>query len=79
VALDQVLLQVEGLDLAVGDDRLDPRHAGDELVDPDAVVAAACLEVLAHARAQGLCLPDVEHLVPLVAEQVDAGRRWHPS
>ena len=46
--------------------------AGDELVDPDAVVAAPGLEVLAHARPQRLRLADVEHVAALVAEEVDA-------
>ena len=41
VALDEVLLEVERLDLGAGDDRLDVGDAVDELVDPGAVVAAA--------------------------------------
>ncbi len=78
VALDQVLLEVEGFDLAAGDDRLDPCGAFDERVDPGPVVAPAGLEVLAHARAQRLRLPDVEHLVGCVAEEVDARARGQP-
>ena len=75
VALDEVLLEVERLDLAAGDDHLevgDPRH---ELRDRGAAVAAPRLEVGAHARPQRLRLADVEHVALLVPEEVDARLR----
>jgi hypothetical protein len=49
VALDQVLLEVERLDLCVGDDHLDVGDALRELRDRRAP-AGARLEVAAHAR-----------------------------
>src|SRR5437867_9928806 len=52
VALDEVLLEVERLDLAPGHDRLDVGDPVDQLVDADPRVAAPCLEVLADARAE---------------------------
>ena len=73
VPLDEVLLEVERFDLRAGDDHLqvgDPRH---EVRDRGAHVAAARLEVGAHARPQRLRLPDVQHVAPLVAEEVDPG------
>ena len=45
---------------------------------PARVSLAPGLEVLAHARAQRLRLADVEHLVALAAEEVDAGARRQP-
>ena len=75
VPLDEVLLEVERLDLAAGDDHLevgDPRH---EPRDRGAVVAAALLEVGAHARPQRLRLADVEHVAALVPEEIDARLR----
>ena len=78
VTFDEVLLEMERLDLAAGDDRLDPRRPLDERVDAEPVVAAPGLEVLAHAGAQRFGLADVEDLVGLVAEEVDAGARRQP-
>ena len=72
VALDEVLLEMERLDLAAGDDRLDLGDALGERVDPGAGVAAPGLEVLAHARAQRLRLADVENLA---AARRGTGRR----
>ena len=73
VALDQVLLEVERLHLGRRDDHLDLLHALDQPVEPEPGVAAA--EVRAHARAQRLRLPDVEHGALGVAEEVDARLR----
>ncbi len=50
VALDEVLLEVQRLDLRSGDDRLDVGRPVDELIDAGATVAPPSLEVLAHAR-----------------------------
>ena len=79
VALDEVLLEVQRLDLVAGDDRLDVGDALDELVDPGAVVAAAGLEVLS-ARAAAATSPCRRRARrPAVAEEVDAraaGRRF---
>ena len=74
VALDEVLLQVQGLDLGAGDDHLHVGHARGELADRRARLAAR-LEVAAHARPQRLGLADVEHVAALVAEEVDARLR----
>ena len=70
VALDEVLLEVERLRLALRDDHLETRDPPHELADPGPRVAA--VEVRAHAGAQRLRLPDVEDLVALVAKEVDA-------
>ena len=75
VALDQVLLEVERLHLAAGDDHLevgDPRH---EPRNRRSVVAAPLLEVRAHARPERLRLADVEDVAALVPEEVDARLR----
>ena len=69
--LDEVLLEVERLGLVPGDDDLDVRDEADELRDARPSVPA--LEVAAHARAEGLRLPDVEDVAALVPEEVDAG------
>src|SRR5437764_1366584 len=74
VALDEVLLEVQRLDLALRDDHLDVVHAVGQLRDRGAV-AATRLEVRADAGAQGLRLADVEHLPAPVAEEVDARPR----
>ena len=76
VALDEVLLEVQRLDLGAGDDRLDvgdPRRRAGR--SPGALSLEPGLEVLAHARAQRLRLADVEHLAALASEEVDAGAR----
>src|SRR5262249_42050339 len=75
VALDEVLLEVERLDLGASDDRLDVGAAVDELVDAEPGVAAPGLEVLEHARTEGLRLADVEDVCPRGAEDVDARLR----
>ena len=51
VPLDEVLLEVQRLDLAAGDDHLDVRHPAGELPDLGPAVAGL-LEVRAHARPQ---------------------------
>ena len=76
--LDEVLLEVQRLGLALGDDHLDPAHAPDQLVDARARVAAA-VEVAAHAGPERLRLADVEDLVALVAKEVHARARRQPS
>ncbi len=75
VALDEVLLDVERLDLGARDDHLDVLDQADEPAHLRAPVAAS-LEVRAHTRAQRLRLSDVQHAAVLVAEQVDARLRW---
>ena len=77
VALDQVLLQVQRLDLGVRDDHLDVGDPLGQALDRRARVRRR-LEVRAHARPQRLRLADVEHLAALVAEEVDAGLRREP-
>ena len=77
VALDEVLFEVERLDLALRDDRLDRLDAVGHLADPLPRVARAGLEVRAHAGAQRLRLPDVENIALRVAEEVDAGLLRH--
>ena len=71
VALDEVLLEVQRLRLALGDDHLDALDAVDHPVDADAHVAAA-VEVAADARPERLRLADVEDVVPLAAKEIDA-------
>jgi len=71
VPLDQVLLQVERLDLGVGDDHLDVLDPLRQLRDRRASIRAR-LEVAADARAQRFRLAHVQNLAPLVAEEVDA-------
>ena len=73
VALDQALLEMERLALGLGDDDLDAPDAGEHAVEALPGVAAA--EVGAHPGAQRLRLPDIQHGVVRVAEQVDAGLR----
>ena len=77
VALDQVLLQVQRLDLGVRDDHLDVGDPLGQALDRRARVRRG-LEVRAHARPQRLGLADVEHLAALVAEEVDARLRREP-
>ena len=62
VALDQVLLEMERLDLGRGDDHLDLLDALDQPVEPEPGVAAA--EVRAHAGPERLRLADVERRPP---------------
>ncbi len=74
--LDEVLLQVEGLHLRLRDDHLDALHAHGQVVEAHARVAAA--KVRAHAGAERLRLPDVEHRVVVPAKEVDARLRREP-
>ncbi len=74
VALDEVLLQVERLDLAAGDDDLDVGDPLRQLPDLHAAVARA-LEVRTHARTQRLRLADVKNIAVGVPEEIDAGLR----
>jgi len=74
VPLDEVLLEVERLDLVLGDDDLDVLDALGQLLDRRARVVAL-LEVRADAVSQGLGLAHVEHLPGLVPEEVDARLR----
>src|SRR6266571_6544007 len=68
VALDEVLLEVECLDLGPGDDHHD---VGDLLREaPDGRSAVRGLEVRAYARTKGLGLSDVEDTAFFVPEQV---------
>ncbi len=76
VALDQVLLEVECLDLGGRDDDLDLLDALDQPVEPEPAVPAA--KVRAHAGAQRLRLADVEDGALGIAEQVDAWLRREP-
>ena len=72
VALDEVLLEVQCLDLARRDDRLDRLDPRGHVLDPLPRVARARLEVRADARPQRLRLADVQDVAPAVAEDVDA-------
>jgi hypothetical protein len=74
VALDEVLLEVEGLDLGVRDDHLDVGDAPRQLRHRRARVGGR-LEVAPDAGTKRLRLPDVQHVAPFVPEQVDAGLR----
>ena len=71
VALDEVLLEVQRLRLALRDDHLDAPDPVDHPVDADAHVGAA-VEVAAHASPERLRLADVEDVVAIPAEEVDA-------
>ncbi len=75
VALDEVLLEVQRLDLGAGHDRLDLDGLRGELLDPGARVAASRLEVLTDARPQRLRLADVEHVTAVAPEEIDTGPR----
>ena len=75
VALDQVLLEVERLDLGRGHDHLEVGDPPDEVRDRGASVPAPGLEVRAHARPQRLRLAHVEHVALLVAEEIDTRLR----
>ena len=77
VPLDEILLEVQRLDLGAGDDHLDAADPLAQLRGAGADVARL-LEVRAHARAQGLRLADVQHLVTVAVEEVDAGLRGQP-
>jgi hypothetical protein len=70
VALDEVLLEMERLGLALCDDHVDPVDPLDELFDPGAHVATP-VEVAAHTGPERLRLPDVEDVVAVVAKEVD--------
>ena len=74
--LDEVLLEMERLGLALRDDHLDPMDPLHELADPGARVAA--VEVAAHPGPERLRLADVEDLVARVAKEVDARARRQP-
>ena len=71
VALDEVLLEVQGLDLVAGDDHLDVRNPVGQLLDRRAGVRVG-LEVRPDARAERLRLAHVEDLALGVLEDVDA-------
>src|SRR5207342_2013497 len=77
VPLDEILLEVERLGLALRHDHLDPVDALDELADARAGVAAA-VPVAPDAGTQRFRLADVEDLVALVAKQVHARTRRQP-
>jgi len=74
VPLDEVLLEMEGLDLAAGHDHLDVFDPRRQALDLRAPVRRP-LEVRAHARPERLRLPDVEDVAVRVTKQVDAGLR----
>ena len=74
VPLDEVLLEVKGLDLVARDDHLDVRDPVGELLDRRAGVRVR-LEVRPDARAERLRLAHVEDLALGVLEDVDA-RAW---
>src|SRR5206468_5399971 len=74
VPLDQVLLEMQRLDLGVGDDHLDVGDAVRQLRDRRARVGAR-LEVAANAWAELLRLADVQDLPALVSEEVDTRLR----
>ena len=76
VALDQVLLEVEGLHLGGGNDHLDLLDALDQPIEPEPAVPAA--EVRANAGTQRLGLADVEDAALSTTEQVDARLRGEP-
>ena len=71
VALDEVLLEVQRLDLVLGDDHLDVLHSVGQLLDGRAGVLVL-LKVRTDARAQGLGLAHVEDVPRLVPKEVDA-------
>ncbi len=77
VALDQVLLEKQGLRLVAGDDDLDVCDSALELGDCHTAVAA--LEVAAHARPERLRLAHVERFALLVAKDVDARLAREPG
>ena len=70
VALDEVLLEVQRLDLVLGDDHLDVLDPLGQLLDGRACVLAL-LKVRTDPRSQGLGLADVEDISGLVPEEVD--------
>jgi hypothetical protein len=74
VALDEVLLEVQRLDVAAGDDHLDVFDALRQLRDRVPATGRR-LEVAAHARAERLRLADVEDGALRVTEDVDARLR----
>ncbi len=74
VTLDEVLLEVQRLGLALGDHDLDAGDALDEPVDPGPLVAAR-VEVAANPRPERLRLAHVEDVVPCVAKQIDTRPR----
>jgi hypothetical protein len=77
VPLDQVLLQMQGLHLAAGDDHFDVGDALGQLRNrvPD---VGGGLKVAAYARPQRLGFPDVENLAAAVTKDVDTGLRRQP-
>ena len=77
VPLDQALLEVQRLDLRLGDDRLDRLDAVGHLPDALARVARTGLEVRTDARTQRFRLADVEHLGLRVPEEIDPGTLRH--
>ena len=72
--LDEVLLEVEGLDLVLGDDHFDVLDPLRELTDRGTGVQAL-LEIRAHAGAERFRLADIENLAALVTEEVHSRLR----
>jgi hypothetical protein len=73
VTADEVLLEVEGLGLVPRRDHLEALDPLRELLHPEPRVPGP--EVGADARTKRFRLADVEHGVPRVPEEVDAGLR----
>ena len=71
VPLDEVLLEVQGLDLVLRDDHLDVLHALRQLLNRRSGVLRL-LKVRPHPRPQRLGLSDVEHVPGPVPKEVDA-------
>ena len=76
VPLDEILLEMERLDLVLGDDDLDVLDPIGQLLDRRASVGAL-LEVGPHPGPQRLRLADVQHLAGPVPKQVNPGPRRH--
>jgi len=72
VPLDEVLLEVQGLDLVLGHDHLDVLHPVRQLLNRSPAVLRL-LKVGPHPRPEGLGFSDVEHVSRPIPEQVDPG------
>ena len=72
MALDEVLLEVERLDLGLRDDGLDRLDPVGHLADPLPCVARPFLEIGTNTWSQRLRLPDVQDCPSGVPKQVDA-------
>jgi hypothetical protein len=72
VPLDEVLLEVQGLDLVLGHDHLDVLHPVRQLLNRGPAVLRL-LKVGPHPRPKRLGLSDVEHVSRPVPKQVDPG------